>query len=274
MVTSGTWPRRSRTSTITRSTSTRSTSTRSTSWAPVDQERSGSRYSYSIYQVEYSRNLVFASGARLDRTSETIVDRARSRLDVPKVRTMFGAKGCPHRKCGDLSPRQGVVIEKPAWDLTIFKVHFGLLTFKAYNKGEHVLRFEAVVHNTRQLRVGRVLDRFPVIVDRLRSMADRFLTMLDCVDAGFIADGIPDQLPTPSRLGAVRVGGIDINKTRARAVMAAAVALSVAPDGFAALQSERQSRRAAMAPCASRTAWWHPYQACCLLDATRLHWLS
>jgi hypothetical protein len=198
----------------------------------ADQDRSGFRYSYSIYQVEYSRNLIFASGAQLDRTFESIVDRTRSRLDVPKVRTMFGARGRPHRKGGDLSPRQGVVIEKPRWDLTIFKVHFGLLTLKAYSKGEHVLRFEAVVHNTRQLGIGRVLERFPDIVDRLRAMVERFLTMLDCVDVGFIADGVLDDLPLPSHLGATRLGGIDMNKPRARAVMAAAGALSVAPDGF------------------------------------------
>ena len=198
----------------------------------ADQERSGFCYSYSIYQVEYSRNLIFASGAVLDRTFEAIVDRTQSRLDVPKVRTMFGVKGRPHRKGNDLSPRQGIVVEKPAWDLTIFKVHFGLLTLKAYSKGEHVLGFEAVVHNTRQLGVGRILERFPVIVDRLRSMVDRFLTMLDCVDIGLIADGILDDLPVPSHIGAVRLGGIDMNKPRARAVMAAAAALSVAPDGF------------------------------------------
>jgi hypothetical protein len=41
------------------------------------------------------------------------------------------------------------VIETRSFDLTVFKVHFGFLTLKAYSKGEHVLRFEAVVHNTR-----------------------------------------------------------------------------------------------------------------------------
>jgi hypothetical protein len=52
------------------------------------------------------------------------------------------------------------VIETPSHDLTIFKVHFGALTLKGYTKGEHVLRFEAVCHNTRALNTGRVLDRF------------------------------------------------------------------------------------------------------------------
>jgi hypothetical protein len=41
--------------------------------------------------------------------------------------------------------------------LTLFKVHFGNLTLNAYTKSEQVLRFEAITHNTRQLRYGRVL---------------------------------------------------------------------------------------------------------------------
>ena len=69
-----------------------------------EQEQSGFRYDYSIYQVEYSRNLVFASGAVMDRLFNTMVDRTRSRLDVPKVRTLFGSKGRPHRPGNDSRP--------------------------------------------------------------------------------------------------------------------------------------------------------------------------
>ena len=65
-----------------------------------EQEQSGFRYDSSVYQVEYSRNLVFASGARMDRLFNTMLDRTRSGLDVPKVRTLFGSKGRPHRKPG------------------------------------------------------------------------------------------------------------------------------------------------------------------------------
>ena len=57
------------------------------------------------------------------------------------------------------------MIERPRWNLTLFKIDFGLLTLKGYTKSEHVLRFEAIVHNTRALRTGRVLDKFPDIVD-------------------------------------------------------------------------------------------------------------
>jgi len=79
------------------------------------------------------------------------------------------------------------------------KVHFGNLTLKAYTKGEHVLRFEAIVHNTRDLGCGRVLARFAEIITRLKAMLERFLTSLNCVDAAFIADQTLEQLPLGSR---------------------------------------------------------------------------
>ena len=60
---------------------------------------------------------------------------------------MFGAKHRPHTG-GEPSMNLATMIERPRYDLTIFKIHFGLLTVKAYTKGEHVLRFEAITHNT------------------------------------------------------------------------------------------------------------------------------
>ena len=197
-----------------------------------EQRRSGFGYAYSIYQLEYSRNLIFDSGAVMERTFDTIVDRTRVRLDVPKLRTLFGVGQRPRWHGADLSPRQAVVIERPRWNLTLFKVHFGLLTLKGYTKGEHVLRFEAIVHNTRALHTGRVLQKFPAIVAKLAGMVDRFTSMLDCVDVAFLPDGILDQLPTPSQIGATRVGGIDVNRPRMRNALTAVLALAVAPDGF------------------------------------------
>jgi hypothetical protein len=198
----------------------------------AEQRRSGFGYAYSVYQVEYSRNLIFESGRVMERAFDTIVDRTWARLDVPKLRTLFGVGQRPRGHGADLSPRQAVVIERPRWNLTLFKVHFGLLTLKGYTKGEHVLRFEAIVHNTQALHTGRMLEKFPAIVARLAAMVDRFTSMLDCVDVAFLPDGVLDQLPTPSQIGATRVGGIDINKPRARAALSAVLALAVAPDGF------------------------------------------
>ena len=206
-----------------------------------EQEKSRFVYDYSIYQAEYSRNLIFASGAVMDRVFNTLVDRTRSRLDIPTVRTLFGSKARPHHKPGfELSPRQAVVIEKPRWNLTIFKVRFGLLTLKAYTKGERVLRFEAIVHNTKQLGLGRTLDKFAQITSRLTGMVDRFTSTLDCVEIGYLPDGTLDQLPAPSKLGQTRIGGIDINQPRARAALAATLALAVAPQGFTVTQFTTQ----------------------------------
>jgi hypothetical protein len=197
-----------------------------------EQQRSGFGYAYSVYQAEYSHNLLFADGARMQRVFDTIVDRTRSRLDVPTVRTLFGAKHRPHRDRAGGPPRLEAVIETPRYDLTTFKVHFGRLTLKAYTKGEHVLRVEAIAHNTAELRCGRVLDHYGDITAKLRTMAEAFCTTLDCVDVTFVPDGLLDELPRGSMLGATRVGGIDINKARMRNTVAAVLALAVAPTGF------------------------------------------
>jgi hypothetical protein len=198
----------------------------------ADQQRTCFRYAYSVYQAEYSRNLLFAYGGHMDKVFNAMLDRTRSRLDIPALRTLFGARRRPGKYGTAPSPRVGVALETPAWDLTVFKVHFGLLTLKGYTKGARVLRFEAITHNTRQLGCGRTLDRFPQIIERLAGMCQRFCTALDCVDIGFLPGGTLDQLPLPAQLGASRVGGIDVNKPRIRAALAAVLALALSPDGF------------------------------------------
>jgi hypothetical protein len=198
-----------------------------------EQERTGFHYSYSVYQLEYSRNLLFRSGGQMEDLFQRMVDRTRPRLDVPQLRRLFGAKQRPRQTVKRTSaPQLAVTLETLEYDLTVFKVHFGNLTLKAYTKGERVLRFEAIVHNTRDLGCGRVVARFPTIVVRLQAMLERFLTTLDCVDVAFISDDTLDQLPSPSVLGKTRVGGVDLNKPRIRTVLAAVLALAPSPTGF------------------------------------------
>jgi hypothetical protein len=198
----------------------------------AEQGMSGFRYSYSIYQAEYSRNLLFRSGGQMEDLFDRICDRTRSRLDIPALRTLFGLKNRPHSNRAAGPPAQEIVIEKPQYGLAWFRIRFGLLQLKAYTKGEHVLRLEATVHNTKELRCRRGLDNFPEIITRLAGMAERFATTLDCADISFLTDGTLDALPLPSRIGATRTGGIDLNKPRIRAALAAALALAAAPHGF------------------------------------------
>ena len=201
-----------------------------------DQQSSGFQYQYSVYQVEYSRNLTFHLGGQMEQLFQGLIDRTRARLNVKTLRTIFGFKTRPYRNRKNKSPRLEVVVETPNYSLTIFKLHFGLLTLKAYTKGERVLRFEAIVHNTKELGCGRLLDRFPQIAVRLRQILEQFLDHLHCMDASFISDETLDQLPTPSHVGKTRVGGIDLNKRRTRAVLGAILTLACSPDGFPAGQ--------------------------------------
>jgi hypothetical protein len=126
----------------------------------------------------------------------------------------------------------GVALETPTYDLTIFKLHFGQLTLKGYTKGERVLRFEAIVHNTRELGCGRLLGKFTQIVARLKTMLETFLNHLHCVDISFIATETLEKLPTPTYVGKTRVGGIDPNKPRMHAALQALLALAPSPHGF------------------------------------------
>jgi hypothetical protein len=197
----------------------------------AEQEAARARYDYSVYQVEYSRNLLFADGAVLDQVFNRVVDRTRARLDVPRIKTLFGAKRRPHRDRKKPAVLAAVV-ETQSYDLTWFKVTFGCLGLKAYTKGERVLRIEATCHNAGELGCGRVLERLPEIIARLRACAKRFCDTLDATNVGYLSDATLEQLSRPATLGATRVGGISLDSPRMRAVLAAVVALSPAPKGF------------------------------------------
>lgn len=206
-----------------------------------DQQRTAFRYEYSVYQMEYSRNLLFEAGGTMNELFQAWIDRNRAALDLDCVKTLFGSKKRPcHRKRTSSPNRWGVLVEKPAYDLTVFKIHFGKLTLKVYTKGERVLRIEAIAHNTRALPCGRSLPNFPVMVTLLRGMVDRFLDTVENLDTRFISDHTLEQLPLPSHLGKTRVGGIDFNRLRMRRVTEALLALSASPHGFTASQLASQ----------------------------------
>jgi hypothetical protein len=198
----------------------------------AEQERTAFRYQYAVWQLEYSRNLLFRSGRQLEQVFQGLIDRTRRRLAVPQLRTIFGRKRRPQRTRSGDTPQIVAQIETPVYDLTVFKLHFGKLTRKAYTKGEHVLRFEAIVHHAASLGLGRVLPRFPVLVAHVRGMLDRWLDTIGYLDRAFIADELLEHLPAPAHVGRTRIGGIDVNQPRMRAVLAAAIACGQIPTGF------------------------------------------
>jgi hypothetical protein len=197
-----------------------------------EQERSGFRYQYSVYQMEYSRNLLFRIGGQMEQVFQDLVDRNRARLDIPSLRTIFGTKQRP-RTNQRRAPRVMVTVET-LHDVTVFKLHFGKLTIKGYTKGERVLRFEAIAHNTQALGCGRIISKFPTIVALLRAMLQRALRTLEWLDRAFVSDETLNRLPLPGHVGATRVGGIDIGKPRTRTVLSALLTLAIVPVGFTA----------------------------------------
>jgi hypothetical protein len=54
------------------------------------------------------------------------------------------------------------------------------------------------------------------------------------MDQCFIADEMLERLPAPAQIGKTKVGGIDLNKPRMRAVAEAVIALSASPGTFTA----------------------------------------
>lgn len=206
-----------------------------------EQRRSGFRYSYSIFQVEYSRNLLFETGYKLEQVFQGVIDRTRSILNIKTVRTIFN-RNIRRRTRNLPKPRIECVVERPEYNLTIFKVHFGKLTLKMYSKGERVLRIEAIAHNAKELACGVVIDRFPLIVEKLLGLLERFLASLRCIDVSWINDDLFERLPDPSTVGQTRIGGVDVNKPRIRAAMEAVIALSISPNGFSAAEHAERVR--------------------------------
>jgi len=220
----------------------------------AEQEKTSFHYDYSIYQEEYSRNLLFLRGSELEQVFQGTIDRTRSLLDIKTLKTIFGTKKRPSRCKHTKEPRCEVVVERPEYNLTVFRIHFGKITAKIYTKGERVLRIEIVVHNTKELHCSRSLPNFSEIVLRLKGILNRFLNALHGIDIATISGDSLDELPKPSQVGRTRIGGVDINQPRMRSVLQATLALSVAPQGFQCADLVAKVQEHIASPYTSRQA--------------------
>ena len=50
---------------------------------------------YSNYQIEYSRNLLFELGGRMDQVFQRLIDRSRAPLDLDTIKTILGYQRRP-----------------------------------------------------------------------------------------------------------------------------------------------------------------------------------
>ena len=193
------------------------------------------KYDYSLFQLELSRNLLFRQAAQLETVYQRLVDRTRASLDIATLKTIFGARHRPQQKSkrGRLAPEVVKSVRRtPDYDLTVLKVQWGALSLKLYDKGERVLRAEIVVHNTKALRCGKVLAKWPELLARMQTMLVRFLSMVQAAHVAFIDAPRFEAWSEPSQRGQRRLAGLDLNKARNRQVVHAAMALATKPDGF------------------------------------------
>lgn len=213
-----------------------------------EQKRIAFAYQYSVFQLELSRNLLFLRGTTMNEVYQKLIDRTRAPLDLKQVKTIFGFSHRPHKiaKRGRQSIQVVKAVEAPSYDLTVFKVKWGNLTLKIYDKGGRVLRIEVVAHNVKDLRSGKILDKLPELLKRMREMLVRFLGTVQAAHLAFLDEGAFERWSKPTQRGTRRLAGIDLNKARNRHVMDAVVALSTRPSGFALAQvAEAVQQRAA-----------------------------
>jgi hypothetical protein len=213
-----------------------------------EQKRIAFAYQYSVFQLELSRNLLFLRGTTMNEVYQKLIDRTRAPLDLKQVKTIFGFSHRPHKiaKRGRQSIQVVKAVEAPSYDLTVFKVKWGNLTLKIYDKGGRVLRIEVVAHNVKDLRSGKILDKLPELLKRMREMLVRFLGTVQAAHLAFLDEGAFERWSKPTQRGTRRLAGIDLNKARNRHVMDAVVALSTRPSGFTLAQvAEAVQQRAA-----------------------------
>lgn len=200
-----------------------------------EQQRSNFRYAYSSCQLEYSRNLIFKNGRRLDQVYQGLIERTRGLLDVPRLKTIFGRKSRPYQtRTG--GGRLEKILDRSIHDLTVFKLHFGKLTLKMYDKGARVLRIELIIHNVGDLNCGRRLEKLPPLLERCQQIIVEFLGVVQAAHLSFLPSAQLDSLALPSRKGQHRVAGVDLQKARMRQVAEAVLALAAQPHGFSAQQ--------------------------------------
>ncbi len=216
-----------------------------------EQQRSGFHYQYSVFQLELSRNLLFARGGTMDEVYQKLIDRTRQPLELEHLKTIFGFRHRPRQKLkrGRPGPEVAKEVQAQGYNLTVFKVRWGNLTLKIYNKGGRVLRVEVVVHNAKELRCGRVLQKLPVLLERMSGMLVRFLNTVQVAHVSFLDQGAFERWAEPSTRGTRRLAGIDLNKARNRHVVDAVVGLATQPEGF---------RLAELAAAVRARAGWGP----------------
>src|SRR5260370_6091241 len=185
----------------------------------------------------------------MDEVYQKLIDRRRQTLGIKQLKTIFGFRHGPRQKLkrGRTGPEVVKEVQATGYDLTVLKVKWGNLNLKIYDKGGRVLLVEVVVHNAKELRCGKVLQKLPVLLERMSGMLVRFLNTVQVAHVSFLDQGAFERWAQPSTRGTRRLAGIDLNKARNRHVVDAVVGLATQPAGFSLAELAQAVR--------ARTGW-------------------
>jgi hypothetical protein len=112
----------------------------------AEQQRIGFQYQYSIWQLEYSRNFLFHQAQVMEEVFQKLIDRTRAPLDIKTLETIFGRRHRQPTQKRQRAGRSGLEVAKEveasSWDLTVWRVRWGPVVLKVYDKAGRVLRVE------------------------------------------------------------------------------------------------------------------------------------
>ncbi len=206
----------------------------------AEQQRTNFHYQFSVWQLELSRNFLFKRPEVLEEVFQKLIDRTRAPLDIKTLETIFGRR---HRQPTKKQPRAGrsgcevaKELDASSWDMTVWRVRWGQIVLKVYDKAGRVLRVEVKVLNTAQLRCGKALAKLGQQLLCLHGLLERFLASLQAAHVGFLDAGQFERWAQPSQRGNRRLAGLDLNKARNRTVIAAVSGLATQPEGFTTAQ--------------------------------------
>ncbi len=196
-----------------------------------EQEQSGFHYDYSLFQLEFSHNLLFRRGAQLEQCFQSLIDRTRRRLYLERVKTILGSKRRPYRhrsSKGAAQPRAEVIVEHLTYDLTVFKLHLASSPSRCIAKVSASCAPKPLSTTPKPCRVNGNWLPSPMGCPSPPTLAT-LLEQLSWLDACFISDETLDTLALPGDLNGQATAGIDLNRARMRAVVQAVLANATLP---------------------------------------------
>jgi hypothetical protein len=188
-------------------------------WVPdpllAAERAAGYPYRLSIYQVEFSDNVIFHQTRVLNRVYEELL-RDHLHLGRPDMLKITFDRRITKTTPGEFKTRvlrQGVV--------SCLKVFYKRSWLKQYNKGGRVLRTEVCINNPRDFNIGKSLVQLGYLGTIAYHAITRFQKAQTVAMATALDRSTFERLVTPSSDGGQRVAGLRFGAPRTMQILEA-----------------------------------------------------